>query len=62
MLAEVGTVAVIVLVVLVATLLPMYAKWRAMQALVDRLARHSRPEAADDDKHDRARGSRHDRD
>jgi hypothetical protein len=43
MLADVGTAALIVLVVLVATLLPMYAKWRAMQALVDRFARRSRP-------------------
>ena len=42
MLADIGTAALIVLVVLVATLLPMYAKWRAMQALVDRLARRSR--------------------
>jgi hypothetical protein len=41
MLADIGTAAVIVVVVLIATLLPMYAKWRAMQALVGRLARRS---------------------
>ena len=39
MLADIGTVAVVVVVVLIATLLPMYARWRAMRALVDRLAR-----------------------
>jgi hypothetical protein len=46
MLADIGTAAVIVLVVLLATLLPMYAKWRAMQALVDRLARRGQANAA----------------
>ncbi|HZO36692.1 MAG TPA: hypothetical protein VFB41_07430 [Solirubrobacteraceae bacterium] len=47
MLADVGTAALIVAVVLLATLLPMYAKWRAMQALVDRLARRARPPGPD---------------
>lgn len=39
MLADIGTVALIVGVIAVGALLPMYAKWRAMQALVDRLER-----------------------
>jgi hypothetical protein len=39
--ADIGTAAVIVGVIAVGALLPMYAKWRAMQALVDRLERHA---------------------
>ncbi len=52
MLADVGTAAVIVAVVLLATLLPMYAKWRAMQALVDHLARRARPPVPEPPPHD----------
>ena len=39
MAADIGTAALVVGVIAVGALLPMYAKWRAMQALVDRLER-----------------------